>query len=400
MPKLWPPGEYKERPGSPLTFLSSSKRKSAERALPSNPLTMLYLLVSSVDAIFFSFFAVAFVTTVLRVLSRNYISAKLGLDDYYVILSVIFMFVFACILHGEFSADDRIYYSLITRPVEEQDTLIDSELRAFSDSYRHQIFDNVTQIISVSLAKLSLLAFYRRIVSTVRKHMMVLYALEAIVIMATIAQAIPILFSTRPISCPYNYYDHIDDCEFIVDSYHLVMAGSAINIFIDLCCVGLPWFLIPKLQMSLKLIAMYSLGVINITCSAFRIPALNLEGLSWHDWLESQFAFSMWSIAECFSAIVCVNVPGIFAAITRFRRHNKPEFVGSSSGLSTIRRRYFGKSSKGGSSGLTTTKSEADAGHSSSHEDDKNGITPTQEFAASDLESGNGSQMESAEKPS
>ncbi|KAI9652202.1 MAG: hypothetical protein M1829_001811 [Trizodia sp. TS-e1964] len=244
---------------------------------------------------------------------------------------------------------------------------------------------------------MALLAFYRR-ASVVKKHILILHCVEAFVTASYIAILLPVFFATSPVSCEYDFVAHFDDpvpCVSNVDTFRLIMAGSGFNILIDLIMVVLPWFVIPKLQLSrankYKLIAMYSLGFFTIVASAVRIHGINIAGFDIIPKLEAQFTFNFTSMIEASTAIVCVNVPGIFAAFNRFRRSKNKGYTygsGESGGDNTD-----GKVTISG--GRTKRKTNTQ----DSEEKTDHNITLTHEFTVSDEESGNASNKEGSSNP-
>ncbi|KAI9668492.1 MAG: hypothetical protein M1829_005370 [Trizodia sp. TS-e1964] len=139
------------------------------------------------------------------------------------------------------------------------------------------------------------------------------------------------------------------------------MAVSDFNILIDLVMVTLP-----------------CLGFLTIATSAVQIDGINIEEYDLVPKIEAQFKFNFTSMVEVSTAILCVNVPGIFAASNRFRRSiTKGYFYGSgnardSDGIVTI--------------GGARTKRKPNAQDT---EKTENGITLNQEFTVFDEESGN-----------
>jgi hypothetical protein len=66
---------------------------------------------------------------------------------------------------------------------------------------------------------------------------------------------------------------------------------------------------------------MYSAGFISLSFSAVRIYAVNYTHGTYLNWVTTQFRFSLWSVIEPFSAVVCVNIPTLFAGAARL--HSK-----------------------------------------------------------------------------
>ncbi|KAI9682750.1 MAG: hypothetical protein M1829_006738 [Trizodia sp. TS-e1964] len=343
------------------------------------------------DAANFTLFVVLFFSTAARLGSRWYIARQFGLEDLYIVIALAFYFAYIVILHNEFLGTDQLYSFVISEPEGMQDLQTLDQLSLWSYTIRLMMFDNTTQMVVVAFAKLSLLSIYRRITAARRSHTIILHCVEAFVVCTLLAQAIPVFFTTTPVACSWDFVPYMDPgaCTYNINIYHLIMAGSGLNIISDLCCVILPWFVIPKLQISrankLKLVAMYSLGFINIACSAVRIDAINIEGQNMVNTLESQFKFNFSSVIEATSAILCVNIPGIFAAINRFRQIKKIKSGNleiAQSGDSDRPATFGG--SRGKRIANDTEKSDGT-------------ITLTREYTVSDLESGGGSRKGSTD---
>ncbi|KAI9677337.1 MAG: hypothetical protein M1829_002680 [Trizodia sp. TS-e1964] len=345
---------------------------------------MGYVTQARGDAANFTLFIVVFFSTVARLLSRFYVSRKFSLEDYFIALSVAFLFAYTIIVHQEYLVVETLYYQLIQLPEGKQELSTLDQLRDLSYFIRLTIFDNATQCVAVYLSKMSLLAFYRR-ATVIKKHTIVLHCVEAFVTAAFIATFLPVFFDSDPIGCGFDFFAYINDpvpCNNRADILHLIMAGSGLNILIDMIMVILPWFVIPKLQLSqsnkYKLIAMYSLGFITIAASAVRIDGINIENYDIVPKLLAQFKFDFTSMLEASTAILCVNVPGIFTSFNRFKRRSnpKPTYASGQTGESQGLETFGGTRSKLKANSDQTSEGMADGA-----------ITVTHEFTVSDEES-------------
>ncbi|KAI9651881.1 MAG: hypothetical protein M1829_002117 [Trizodia sp. TS-e1964] len=356
---------------------------------------MTYVSQARSDAANFTLFIFVFFSTVARLLSRWYVSRKFSLEDYFIGIAVAFLFAFTIIIHQENLVTETLYYQIIGLPAGKQELTTLDQLRDFSYFVRLTIFDNSTQVVAVFFAKMSLLAFYRR-ATVIKKHTIILHCVEAFVTASFIATLIPVFFNSDPVGCGFDFFAYINDpvpCNTRADVFHLIMAGSGFNILIDLIMVILPWFVIPNLQLSrsnkYKLIAMYSLGFITMAASAVRIDGINIEGYDMVPKLEAQFKFDFTSMVEASTAILCVNVPGIFAAVNRFKRGG---IKGSSSGSGQT-----GDSEGNVTIGGGRAKRKA---NSEQAEDKTEGvITLTHEFTVSDEEKATASGQGAAANP-
>lgn len=116
-----------------------------------------------------------------------------------------------------------------------------------------------------SFAKLSLLAFYRRI-TPFKSHNVVLYILDAMIvgngIAHTLVRSSDIPFhhscplndfqvtalSTRPIPCQYNFGAYRESCHWVLETILALSLNSAFQILIDILACTLPWVVLWKIK--------------------------------------------------------------------------------------------------------------------------------------------------------
>ena len=87
---------------------------------------------------------------------------------------------------------------------------------------------------------------------------------------------------------------------------------------------------------TVKVLTMYSFGIIAIVFSSLRIYAINRPYPTFLAYLEYQFQFMLWSVIEAFAPAICVSIPAIFGALfkikaehhsTRFSSKNKKHYL-------------------------------------------------------------------------
>ncbi|KAI9752935.1 MAG: hypothetical protein M1815_000192 [Lichina confinis] len=327
---------------------------------------MAFVPTSTLDAINFTFFAIVFTATVLRLLTRAFLLPKLGTDDLHVTLALAFGLSYIIILHFEVGHLEWIHKDIIDLPKEQQEVQTEAQWHHYTHAIRLLIFDNMTQLWATSFAKLSLMAFYRRI-TPFRKHRMALYIIDAMIVGNGISHTMVTAFATRPVPCQFNFGAYRDTCAWVLKTIVALSMSSGFQIFIDILACSLPWVVLRKLKINraikIKLVLMYSSGLLSMAFSAVRIYAVNYKDLTHVDWLEAQFRFDMWSVIEPFTAILCVNVPGLVAGAGQLYaiRHPSDKVAGSdrygsySKGSGRGKAYYGTKSSGKGSSSAVSS---------------------------------------------
>jgi hypothetical protein len=283
--------------------------------------TAEFLSLGVVDVLNFSLFNLVLLSTAFRVVSRQFLVPKIGLDDILAVVAAAFALAYIIVIHFEYDCWERLYITVKDVPAAEADFSSPYQAHWFSNGLRLAIFDNVTQLLSLSFAKLSLVAFYRRITTHRRSHRIALDIITAIIVGNAISQVLVLFFSTKPVKCNYDYEHYQSTCTWVVNTLQLLIVNGAVQILIDLCCIIMPWVVLRELhtsrQTKVKLVSMYSVGCITLSFSAIRMWAVNNGGLDWKQWLNSQFPFEFWSLIEAFAAILCINIPALVAGGTK-----------------------------------------------------------------------------------
>ncbi|KAI9652203.1 MAG: hypothetical protein M1829_001812 [Trizodia sp. TS-e1964] len=109
---------------------------------------MGYVTQPRADAANFTLFVIVFFSTVLRLVSRYYVSRKFGLEDLFITLSVAFLFSYTIIIHNENVVTENLYNFLIDLPKEKQIFSMD-QLHSYAYFVRLTIFDNSTESTSI-----------------------------------------------------------------------------------------------------------------------------------------------------------------------------------------------------------------------------------------------------------
>lgn len=289
-----------------------------------------FISTATLDIVHFFFFGIILCSTVLRLVFRKWVVPRLGADDIYIVFSMAFVFAFIIVSHFERMAYENVYNVIVELPAELQTWLhSDYTLQQFAVALGLKFYDNFTQTISVTLAKLAFVSFYRRL-TQIRSHRIVLRGIDVILIINCVSNCLVFLWTTDPISC----YFHIDrfeggaTCDWVIDPIGAVIASCALHIFVDILLCGLPWVVLWKMQISMhdrfKLVLIYSVGLTSLACSALRLWSLDQADLTQIEVLKSDFIFVLTTTVEAYAAILCANLPILAGGFMKLSKW-KPE---------------------------------------------------------------------------
>ncbi|KAL2822666.1 hypothetical protein BJX63DRAFT_427222 [Aspergillus granulosus] len=185
-------------------------------------------------------------------------------------------------------------------------------------------FDNITRIIkftwvlqllyipALASTKMAFLCLYLRIFPSegIRR---VIWVLIAINVLYFLAYFLPTAFNCLPVS--YIWTKWTGETEGSCLNFNAFgIANAATNIALDLAVIGLPLHKIAGLSVSLSkkimLLSMFGLGFFVTVVSILRLRVVITYATSTNATYDT-VPTSYWSIVECFTGIVCINIPPI-----------------------------------------------------------------------------------------
>ncbi|KAE8132846.1 hypothetical protein BDV38DRAFT_287321 [Aspergillus pseudotamarii] len=195
-------------------------------------------------------------------------------------------------------------------------------------------FDNITRIVkftwllqllyipALAATKMAFLCLYLRIFPStgIRRVIWVLIAMNALYLLA---YAFGTAFNCLPVSYIWTKW-HGEAEGSCLNFNAFGIANAATNITLDLAVIGLPLHKIAALSVSLSkkimLLSMFGLGFFVTVVSILRLRVVITYATTTNATYDT-VATSYWSIIECFSGIVCINLPSarrLYRKVTHF----------------------------------------------------------------------------------
>ncbi|KUL88116.1 hypothetical protein ZTR_04012 [Talaromyces verruculosus] len=267
------------------------------------------------------FSSLAFILTVLRVYTRAFITATIGLDDVLAVLALAFaiaMCTATSIAAAHFGWDLHQW---------------DVPYAWIPASLKYRMIFEITFSVSSTLTKVSLLWFCRRLLGSSAKSnlrrlnwsligaMVLLVIMGLLFIFTTLLNCIPIKAS----------FDVLPDYPYhCINGGQVVVAASVINVFTDFMTAVVPMPLIWKLNLPrrqrLAVIGIFGIGVVVTVASSVR---------TYYAWFGAfgTYDTSWWGWATCLSASIEINLGLMCASAPALRPLTKaiwPRLLGSS----------------------------------------------------------------------
>ncbi|KAF2735190.1 hypothetical protein EJ04DRAFT_491971 [Polyplosphaeria fusca] len=299
-----------------------------------------------VIALIATFTGISFFFVVLRFFTRIKFIEMVGIEDYFIGISVLFAAATsACLIEG---AKYGIGRHMITLPMENLPLLL-----------KYLFFSILTYHVSLTATKLSILLQYRRIF-TLKEARMRIYAAMALCLVCGTIAIVCAIFTCVPVSAYWHYERRpFAKCVNQDAMYH---ANAGLNIATDLLVAVLPIKAIWRLQIArrqkIALLSILTLGWFVVIVSIIRLVILVKVAKHPEDqtWFSGPTAY--WSAIEVHTAIVCATtptlkplivaiVPGFASRLGSKPSRNTDGTVNSND--STIQRRFMrlqGKSSQ------------------------------------------------------
>jgi hypothetical protein len=250
-----------------------------------------------VIALVATFTALAFVCVCLRFLSRIKFVGLVGMEDYFIIISMVFsVATSACLIEGAKWGNGR---HMLTLPMENGPWIM-----------KYLFFSIIAYHISLTSTKLSILLQYRRIFTLKEARRPIYFAMGLCLACGTVA-VVCAIFTCVPVDAYwYMMKRPFSRCVNQDAMYH---ANAALNISTDLLVAALPVRAIWRLQIAMRqkiaLLFILTLGWFVVVVSIIRLYILIQVANHPMDttWYGGPTAY--WSVIEVNLAIVCASTP-------------------------------------------------------------------------------------------
>ncbi|KAK3493606.1 hypothetical protein B0T13DRAFT_504088 [Neurospora crassa] len=231
----------------------------------------------------------------LRIVCRAYITRRLFVDDFFIILAGLFTLVSAsmALAATRYGLGEHIWN--LPMPVENM-------LDMLRQCVKHMYVAHVFYAAAGAITKLSILTSYLRIFSG-QVLRWILYGTAVVVTAMGVCAVFTTIFQCTPVKAAWDYTIAGSKCIPFVD---FLYANAGVNVAIDFVLVAAPlpyfWSLSIPLRQRLMICVLFGVGFIII-----RIVSLgNVKGVDVTYYLVSPLN---WTIIECSLGIICVSIP-------------------------------------------------------------------------------------------
>jgi hypothetical protein len=146
-----------------------------------------------------------------------------------------------------------------------------------ADSWQFLWFSEWLYIIAITLTKLSLIFFFRRIFPGKFMRLSTLY-FGTFILISNFVCFFVIIFQCYPVHGNWTNWMYRTPPVKCINTYQVVQVAAALGIFHDLVIMVMPlptlWGLNLPIKKKLNLLAMFMIGIVVIICSCLRIPSL------------------------------------------------------------------------------------------------------------------------------
>ncbi|KAK2785616.1 hypothetical protein FQN53_007549 [Emmonsiellopsis sp. PD_33] len=196
--------------------------------------------------------------------------------------------------------------------------------------------------VASATTKLSLLSFYRRLITPVshKNYRWVIIVLEVLVLVTCLAYSFSIPFLCRPIRAAWDYTPPLYKPAYeyhCIDRFEMTFPASVINTILDFLTMLVPmpiaWQLTLPMRQRLAVIGIFCLGAVVVVAASVKTKYLvSAMGKSYD---EQWDAYPLWimGIVELDVGIICASAPALRPLISRYmpnvfgsmnRPHSRP----------------------------------------------------------------------------
>ncbi|KAI9785078.1 MAG: hypothetical protein M1816_000548, partial [Peltula sp. TS41687] len=323
---------------------------------PSPAPSKQFMPMSQYDAICFGLYALATLTTVIRLYTRGIILRALGWDDILITAGTLLGAAFAASHHNKLAPLEKLFHLAVrvgTKAM--KDPIVTVWL---NKSFKAAFGGGFVYLLELMCIKLSILAFFRR-VAVDKRHHYLLYFTGACIIAYTLANCLASIFSLEPVRAHWD--STVKSTKTRLRPEHLQTSNSAFQATVDLIILLLPIPILAKLQTNrptkFALAFIFSLGIFSLSTTLVRLSrSIKFQHLTtFLDGVAMQPELTYWTDIEVNTALIVANLPAL-SALFRGLRKRKPA---SSEPPSGYEKGQYGSSGSGGSgSGQGDTSSE------------------------------------------
>ncbi|KAL2042972.1 hypothetical protein N7G274_004030 [Stereocaulon virgatum] len=231
----------------------------------------------------------------LRVQARRMSKARLGVDDYLLIVSL----VFATALFGDMLLLLHNGFGQHLRSKQQLDSLV-----------KMFLFSDVTWCTTLAFSKCSILLFYWRLFGHVKAVKWSIYILLGLTTCWFVEAFLVMIFGCTPIASFWNFSIKGERC---INYVQFTLPNMVINSFTDILILALPLPLIWRLQQTVTqkvlVTLMFLCGGFVCVVSFVRLVILLQTDFSSLDLAWSIADFSMWCTVEACFAIISASLP-------------------------------------------------------------------------------------------
>ncbi|KAI9779994.1 MAG: hypothetical protein M1816_003276 [Peltula sp. TS41687] len=309
------------------------------------------------DAIAFTLYALATLTTLVRLYARGIVLRALGSDDVLITIATLIGAATTAGFHLKVAPLQDIYKAM----KEQHISKAPPELRQLqANSIRATFGANQAYVFELMFIKLAVVAFYRRIAVSKRHHIVLYFTAALIIAYCLIHNIVHLFFHVRPIR--YNWDVSVRVTKVFFEHHDLHNANSGFQSAIDVILLLYPIPILIKLkanhQTKVGLAIIFSLGIFSLSATLIRLSRsikfsrLNNYVLT----VPMQPELALWTLMEVNTAIICANLPAISALFRGFNRTRSTGASGSEGAkLSDLSEKLNWGASNGSSSSNSQT---------------------------------------------
>ncbi|EWC47679.1 hypothetical protein DRE_03299 [Drechslerella stenobrocha 248] len=272
----------------------------------------------TVSATTIVFLVLAFVSVSLRIIARGFISRRMRIDDYLILVAFALSFgmclsIILGVTHGFGRHSNTIPYA--------------TALQKQKYQYAFTLLFNP----AIAVTKASILTFYL-LVFKVQKHFRrFCWLTMAVVLAAGLALTLLLAFRCQPIGLVFDPESNRQPFPGCIGTVRIYFASAPVNILEDLAIIVLPIPVLTSLRLPNRqkaiLLVVFSLGVFDIVVGIIRIHYFQLTETQELDFDYNAAYSFMWAAIEVNVGIVCASIPMTKPLIYRFF----PSWLGSPS---------------------------------------------------------------------
>ncbi|KAI9883385.1 MAG: hypothetical protein M1823_004853 [Watsoniomyces obsoletus] len=264
-------------------------------------------------------FSVALITTLLRIYVRGFVIKNFGYDDYLIVVAMI-LGIPSLVIYNQWLKN--------ISEANEYQPFFKAPKRVFDYFLLRSYVHSILYAVQIGLIKLSLLAFYHRLVPD-RRYRIVIMVTAGVICIMTILSVFLWAFQCQPISQAWTR-TAVARCRFLNTDINLMTV--VFNLTTDVILLVMPFWVLFQLHTSTRrkvgLAMVFLVGTVATAASVVRLWKLvevkqtqyqNNGNRILFKYADSLFA----SQIERYLALLCANAPAIFGLIKTMRQRRQ-----------------------------------------------------------------------------